>query len=80
VTASYSGDSRGHTVGEVDAGSVTVVLDDNSRWQVYQGFADVIAGWHPGEMVTIKPNRDPEYPYKLVNVHKNQSVEARYQP
>ena len=80
MTPSYSGNSRGHSVGEVDAASASVVLDDGSRWQVYQAFADVIGKWQAGEMVTIKPNWDPEFPYKLVNVHKNQSVEARYRP
>lgn len=80
MTASYSGDSRGHSVGEVDAASASVVLDDGSRWQVYEGFVEIISDWQTGEMVTIKPNRDPEYPYKLVNVHKNQSVEVRFRP
>lgn len=80
MTASYTGDSRGHSVGEVDPASASVVLDDGSRWQVYEGFVEIISAWQAGEMVTIKPNRDPEYPYKLVNVHKNQSVEVRFQP
>ncbi len=76
----YAGDSRGHSVDRLDADNDIVVLEDGSRWKVYEGFVDIARNWQPEEMVTIKPNRDPLYPYKLVNVHKNQSVEAQYLP
>ena len=80
MTANYQGDSRGHTVDRIDSANAIVVLEDQSSWRVYEGFRDIIAKWKEGEMVTIKSNRDPEFPYKLVNVHHNQSVEARYEP
>ena len=78
--ATYPGDSRGHSVKQVATAEITVTLEDDSRWRVYEGFVEVISGWQEGEMVTIKPNRDAEFPYKLVNVHQNQSVEARFEP
>jgi hypothetical protein len=78
--AAYAGGSRGHTVGAVDTGAVRLVLDDGSVWQAYDGFRDVLAGWEPGHMITVKPNRDPLFPYLLVNVHRNESVEAQFIP
>jgi hypothetical protein len=80
MVATYTGESRGHSVNRVDSSVALVVLEDDSQWRVYEGFANVISRWQEGEMVTIKPNRDPEFPYKLVNVHQNQSVEARFEP
>ena len=78
MTVTYEGGSRGHSVDSIDSANSMVILEDRSQWHVYEGFADVISRWQEGEMVTIKSNRDPEFPYKLVNVHQNQSVEARY--
>lgn len=74
----YAGASRGHSLWQVDVANGIVVLEDGSRWKVYQGVVDILRAWRAEEMVTIKPNRDPLFPYKVINVHKNQSVEAQY--
>lgn len=76
----YAGASRGHSLWQVDVTNGIVVLEDGSRWKVYEGFVDILRTWQAEEMVTIKPNRDPLFPYKVVNIHKNQSVEAQYLP
>jgi hypothetical protein len=73
----YSGPSRGHTVATIDLAAGTVTLEDGSVWEAYQGYGDVVRGWQSGEMITVKENRDEIYPYKLINVHQNQSIEVR---
>jgi len=72
----YQGGQTGHSVAEVQADGLQVSLEDGSRWQVYKGFAARAAAWSAGEMITVKPSKDDQYPYLLVNVHKNESVEA----
>jgi len=56
-----------------------VMLDDHSAWRVYPGFKDVAEHWLKKEMIIVKQGKDPDYPYKLVNVHRNESVEAKEQ-
>jgi hypothetical protein len=75
----YAGVNRPHTLAAVrDAGS-RIELDDGTAWVVYEGFAPVCNDWNVGEMMTVKHGRDTLYPYKLINIHKNESVEARLQ-
>lgn len=71
----YPGGALGHSVAAIEDGCV--VLEDGSRWSVYAGFQSRAAAWVAGEMITVKNNRDEEYPYLLVNVHRNESVEVR---
>ncbi len=73
----YEATGIGHQVAEVlDEGAV-MVLEDGSRWQVYEGFIFRSSKWEPGHMITVKTNRDELYPYKLINVHRNEEVEVR---
>jgi hypothetical protein len=73
----YSGTSRGHSIVAVDPAGFRVTLEDGSVWIAYEGYVDVLRGWGEGEMITVKENRDELFPYKLINVHHNQSVEVR---
>ena len=73
----YAGGKTGHTVARVAADGLRVALEDGSGWQVYEGYAARAAAWLPGEMITVKPSKDDQYPYLLVNVHKNESIEVR---
>jgi hypothetical protein len=73
----YAGPSRGHAVATVDPKARTVILEDGSAWEAYEGYTDVLKDWRSGEMITVKENRDELYPYKLINVHQNQSIEVR---
>jgi precorrin-3B methylase len=73
----YSGPSRGHSIAAVDASRPAITLEDGSVWLAYEGYVDVVRGWGVGEMITVKENRDELFPYKLVNVHHNQSVEVQ---
>lgn len=76
----YSGSSRGHSIVAVDTAKSRVILEDGSVWIAYEGYVDVLRGWGEGEMITVKENRDELFPYKLINVHHNQSVEVRLLP
>ncbi len=73
----YQGDSRGHTIQTVEDDGGQIVLEDGSRWQVYEGFVGKTSTWQVNEMITVTENRDELFPYRLVNVHKNESVEVR---
>ncbi len=76
-SARYGGSSRGHVIASVDPETRVVALDDGSRWRAYAGYYEVLQEWQTGEMITVKGNRDDLYPYKLINVHHNQSVEVQ---
>ncbi len=73
----YAGDSRGHEIQTVEAEGGEIVLEDESRWQVYEGFVGKTKKWQVGEMITVAENRDALFPYRLINVHTNESVEVR---
>lgn len=73
----YSGEARGHKVKEVTDGGLTVVLEDGSAWEVYQGYASRAAKWEVGDLVGVKASTDDEFPYLLINVNFNNSVECR---
>ena len=73
---SYAGLKNGHTVGKIGNDGQLLELEDGSRWQIYEGFASRTNGWSGGEMIKVKQNKNPEYPYTLVNIHKNEQVEA----
>lgn len=62
---------------QVSADGLQISLEDGSCWEVYHGFAARAVAWLPGEMITVKSSKDDEYPYLLVNVHKNESIEVR---
>jgi hypothetical protein len=76
--STYTGPSRGHSLAAIEAGAYRIVLEDGSVWRAYEGYGDVLAAWEMGQMITVKGNRDPEFPYLLVNVHRNESVEAQF--
>lgn len=75
----YSGDGRDHHIQSVEDNGDFIVLEDGSRWQIYEGFVAKTRNWQVGEMITVTENRDELFPYRLINVHKNESVEVKLQ-
>jgi hypothetical protein len=75
---SYAGVGKPHTLGVIEGDGAVLVLEDSSRWQIYEGFAFRSGGWAAAEMINVKQGKNPEYPYTLVNIHRNEQVEARY--
>jgi len=73
----YSGNSRGHIVAEVTGAGRFVTLEDGSHWEVYEGFMSRSLRWQAGDLITVKPASDDEFPYLLVNINFNDSVESR---
>jgi hypothetical protein len=73
----YSGDSRNHTVQEISDGGLRVLLEDGSAWEVYEGFASRAEKWEVGDLIAVKPSTDDLYPYLLINVNSNNSVECK---
>lgn len=76
----YDALGTGHSISEILDGGALVALEDGSRWQVYEGFVFRSVRWEPGQMITVKPNRDELFPYKLINVHRNEEVEVSLVP
>ena len=74
---SYPGLKQGHIVAMVDEDGLVVELEDGAHFRVYSGFQPVSARWQPEHMIRVKANpKNPEHPYKLINIHLNQEVEA----
>jgi hypothetical protein len=65
-----------HQLSGVHDKGVVLELEDGSRWKVYAGFVAMSSMWSVGEMIRVKTNRNPEYPYTLINVHRNEQLEA----
>lgn len=77
--AEYAGINNGHTLGRIEQDGAIAVLDDGSQWRVYEGFVSRVSLWQAGEMIRVKQNkRDLEYPYLLINIHKNEQVETAF--
>jgi hypothetical protein len=76
--AEYTALNQAHTLAEVLDNGQRLKLEDKSCWEIYEGFVDRSAGWGAGEMINVRASKDEEYPYRLINVHKNESVDARF--
>jgi hypothetical protein len=72
----YRNIDQGHFLDNISSSEHTLTLDDGSRWQVYEGYMDMLADWQPSHMIRVKQNKDPDYPYKIINIHTNESIEA----
>ena len=77
--ADYPGLKQGHVVHSVEEDGLLVCLEDGARFKVYSGFQDVSSQWQAEQMIIVKANpKNPEHPYKLVNIHCNEQVEVRW--
>jgi len=76
----YASVNQPHTLAAIEAQGQTLQLEDGSRWDVYSGFVPVTAHWNEGDMINVRASRDDEYPYHIINIHKNQSADARLIP
>jgi len=73
----YTGEARGHTVQHVNDGGKTVILEDGSAWEVYEGYTSRTEKWEIGDLIGVKQSTDDEFPYLLINVNFNNSVECK---
>jgi hypothetical protein len=73
----YSNINHGHYLQNINSAKKIITLDDESEWQIYDGYLELISSWKPDHMIRVKENKDPEFPYKIINIHTNESVEAR---
>jgi hypothetical protein len=73
----YTAINQAHSLVEVSNAGKQLTLDDGSCWDVYAGFAERAMLWVAGEMVNVRPFKDEQYPYRLINVHRNESVDAK---
>jgi hypothetical protein len=78
----------GRLTGVTDAGSVrrvallsqadrTVILDDQSTWRFSPPGAR-LAGWKPGDAVTVQPDLGPKHLYRIVNRGRSDNVEVDF--
>lgn len=73
----YPGVNKPHTLVAVAQQGGVVELEDGSRWQIYSGFIARTADWENGDMINVRTIRDEQYPYRIINIHKNESADAR---
>jgi len=75
--AEYPGLKQGHVIKTVKDGGGVVCLEDGACFKVYKGFHRLSNKWAAEHMMLIKTNpKNQEHPYKLINVHFNEQVEA----
>lgn len=73
----YTAINQAHILIEISESGQQLRLDDDSCWDVYAGFVERSALWASGEMINVRPCNDEQYPYRLINIHRNESVDAR---
>ena len=75
----YPGLKQGHVIQQVEQDGAIIVLEDGARFRAYSGFHNTCAAWQPEHMVRVKENpRNPEHPYKIINIHVNQEAEVQW--
>ena len=73
----YPGLNDGHFLLSIEDGGKIVILGDGSRFSVYEGFICFTRDWQPEHMMRVKENpKNKDFPYKLINIHTNNSAEA----
>ena len=77
--AEYPGLKQGHVISSVEKDGSIVCLEDGACFKVYCGFYYLSSDWEAGHKLFMKTNpRNPDHPYKLINVHFNKQVEAAW--
>ncbi|WP_126453284.1 hypothetical protein [Sulfuriflexus mobilis] len=77
--STYPGLKGGHFLQGVEEGGAIVSLDDGARFKVYEGFVCFTRDWQQGHMLRVKENpKNGAFPYKLINIHANNSAEAEW--
>jgi len=75
--AEYPGLKQGHVVASVKDKGAVVCLEDGACFKVYSGFQSKSRMWKVDHMIITKPNpKNPEHPYKLINIHLNEQIEV----
>jgi len=75
--AEYPGLKQGHVITSVEEDGSVVCLEDGACFKVYSGFHRLSRKWAAEHKLFMKPNpKNKEHPYKLINVHFNEQVEA----
>jgi hypothetical protein len=73
----YPGLRLGHVVASVEKDGSVVCLEDGACFQVYSGFHTAARKWQVDHMINVKANpKNPEHPYKLINIHLNGQIEV----
>ncbi len=74
----YLGPEEGHWIKRISNGGRTIVLEDDSVWQVDAGDELNTSGWTALDEITVKESPSASGGYSLTNVTHDKSVGARY--
>ncbi|RTZ58760.1 MAG: hypothetical protein DSZ33_05425 [Gammaproteobacteria bacterium] len=77
MTQDYTDINEWHQIAEKLAEQNRLICTNGSHWEYFPGFAKVVRRWGEQDFIRIKSNKDPEYPWRLVNVSRQESVDAR---
>jgi len=77
MTEQYDAIKEWHQIAEKQKDENRLVCANGSVWEYYPGFAKVIRRWGEDDLIKLKRIKDPEYPWRLVNVSRQESVDAR---
>lgn len=67
----------GHWISAVMDGGKLIKLEDGSLWKVSPIDSINSALWLPATSVTVIDSEDPAYPFKLISMDDNETVDAR---
>ncbi len=80
MTQAYDDINEWHQIAEKLVERNQLICTNGTRWEYFPGFAGVIRRWSGQDFIRIKKNRDREYPWRLINVSRQESVDARLLP
>lgn len=74
----YTGQMYEHWVNNTLKGSIYVILEDGSLWEISTPDRLKPSSWLKTDVITVVENISYKYPYKLVNHSSGDAVEAKY--
>lgn len=77
MTEEYSAINEWHQIAEKPKDENRLICVNGSEWEYFPGFAKVIRRWSEADLIKLKKSKDPAYPWKLVNISRQESVDAR---
>ena len=77
MSESYDAIKEWHQIAEKRKDENRLVCTNASVWEYFPGFATVIRRWNEDDLIKLKRIKDPEYPWRLINVSRQESVDAK---
>ena len=77
MTEQYSDIKEWHQIADKLKDENRLICTNGSQWEYFPGFAKVIRRWSEDDLIKLKQSKDEEYPWKLINISRQESVDAK---